>query len=304
MIFELLGDPRHLNLYEQIILRDSVFLCEPVKRLIYYHARKLSVNDEDNLNLIDKMIMAGLHFDFFGGRKGKPSKSVSEESFDLSVKENNKYYRVRGFIDKLFLYKGNSEAIIRDFKSSKSVFKGNELNDNLQDLIYTLAVKKLYPNVEKSITQFLFLKFDLQGKGNVVMPTISDAELEGLEIFLSHIQSDIEQFDEVRAESNFAASNGYPSDGSFGGLLMCGKDGFKQSRGKDLLDSEGRPVPAYICPFRKSSEYYVFFGDGDKIIKSCSVEDFEDTVDSLPPDTRNEKRLYAGCPAWNTDFLD
>ena len=304
LIFELLGDPKHLNLYEETILRDSVFLCEPIKRLIHYHARKLSVNDADNLQLIDKMIMAGLHFDFFGGHKGKPSRSVSEESFDISVKEDNKYYRVRGFIDKLFLYKGNTEAIIRDFKSSKSVFKGNELSDNLQDLIYTLAVKKLYPNVEKSITQFLFLKFDLQGKGNVVMPTISDTELEGLEIFLSHIQSDIEQFDESRAKSNFAAFKSYPSDGTFGGLLMCGKDGFKQSRGQDLLDSQGQPIPAYICPFRKPLEYYVFFGEDEKIIKSCFVEDFEYTVRSLPPETRNEKRYYEGCPAWNTDFLD
>ena len=85
---------------------------------------------------------------------------------------------------------------------------------------------------------------------------------------------------------------------------MCGKDGFKQSRGQDLLDSQGQPIPAYICPFRKPLEYYVFFGEDEKIIKSCFVEDFEYTVRSLPPETRNEKRYYEGCPAWNTDFLD
>jgi ATP-dependent exoDNAse (exonuclease V) beta subunit len=91
------------------------------------------------------MTMAGLHFDFFGQAGGELDEAISEQAFDITVDEANKLYRLRGFIDKLFLYKDTNSALIRDFKSSKVVFKGKELTDNLQDLIYTLAVRKLFP---------------------------------------------------------------------------------------------------------------------------------------------------------------
>ena len=59
------------------------------------------------------------------------------------------------------------------------------------------------------------------------MRNLSDFELEGIEHYLTEIQSYLENFSEEDATSNFAASQGYPSDGTFGGPLMCGKDGFK-----------------------------------------------------------------------------
>ena len=71
-----------------------------------YHAKKLNVNDEENLKLIDDMTLAGLHFDFFGeNSKGKPIEAISEQSFDITVDEGEKLYRIRGFIDKLFYTK-------------------------------------------------------------------------------------------------------------------------------------------------------------------------------------------------------
>ena len=100
--------------------------------------------------MIDDMTMAGLHFDFFGQSRGNPDEVISEQAFDISVDEAETLYRLRGFIDKLFFYKKEGLAIIRDFKSSKSVFKGKEATDNLQDLIYTLAVRKLFPNFKIS----------------------------------------------------------------------------------------------------------------------------------------------------------
>ena len=69
--------------------------------------------------------------------------------------------RYRLFIDKLFLYKDKSFALIRDFKSSKQVFKGKEVTDNLQHLMYSLAVKHMYPEFKTRESEFLFLKFDL-----------------------------------------------------------------------------------------------------------------------------------------------
>ena len=53
----------------------------------------------------------------------------------------------------------------------------------MQDLLYTLAVKKLFPHFKNTEVEFLFLKFDLHASGNVKMEDISDEELEGLEYF-------------------------------------------------------------------------------------------------------------------------
>ena len=83
----------------------------------------------------------------------------------------------------MFVYKDNS-VVIRDFKSSKQVFKGKEITDNLQNLIYCLAVKHLMPE-SKPRAEFLFLRFDLEkdmlgsyGKGFMKIDEISEEEYE------------------------------------------------------------------------------------------------------------------------------
>ena len=304
LIFELLGNPRHRPIYDELILKDDIFACEPIRRLVGYHARKLNVNDKENLQLINDMTLAGLHFDFFGGARGEPDEAISEQEFNITVDEADKLYRLRGFIDKLFFYKDQELAVIRDFKSSKAVFKGKELSDNLQDLLYTLAVKKLFPHYKKRQVEFLFLKFDLHASGNVRMDEITDEELEGLEYYLTEIQEFIDNFDEEDARSNFAGAQGYPSDGTFGGPLMCGKEGYKISKGSPLLDKEGNPIVAYICPYRKPMTYFVIKNKDGKIIKSV----FEDQKDTLKANDSNgefiEEMRYEGCPYWNRPSVE
>lgn len=304
LIFELLGNPRHRKIYDEIILKDSIFACEPIRRLVGYHARKLNVNDEDNLTLINNMTLAGLHFDFFGTAKGEPTESISEQEFNITVEEEDKLYRIRGFIDKLFLYEDSKTAIIRDFKSSKSVFKGKELTDNLQDLLYTLAVKKLFPHFTKRQVEFLFLKFDLHASGNVQMDTITDEELEGLEYYLTEIQNFLDNFDEDDAVANFAGAQSYPSDGTFGGPLMCGKDGYKISKGSPLLDKEGNPIVAYICPYRKPMDYLVIKNKDGKIIKSFFTSQKGDFSPNESEGEYLEQLHYEGCPYWNRETPD
>lgn len=304
LIFELLGDPKHRGIYDEIILKDSIFLCEPIKRLVHYHAKKLNVNDQENLALINDMTLAGLHFDFFGGARGEPNEAISEQEFNITVDEADKLYRVRGFIDKLFLYKDSDLAVIRDFKSSKSVFKGKEITDNLQDLIYTLAVRKLFPHFKCRQVEFLFLKFDLHASGCVKMSEISDQELEGIEYFLTSIQSFLDNFDEEDATSNFAGAQGYPADGTFGGPLMCGKDGYKMSRGSPVLDKEGNPIVAYICPYRKPMNYYAVKNSSGKIIKSYFEEDKDSITFKEEEGEVLELLKYKGCPYWNKPAAD
>jgi hypothetical protein len=304
LIFELLGADKHRKIYDEIILKDSIFACEPVKRLVLYHAKKLKVNDPENLEMINDMTLAGLHFDFFGGARGEPDQAISEQEFNITVDEGKKLYRMRGFIDKLFLYEDSSLAVIRDFKSSKSVFKGKEVTDNLQDLLYTLAVRKLFPHFKKRQVEFLFLKFDLHASGCVKMSEISEEELEGVELFLTGIQTFLDNFDEDDAVSNFAGAQGYPSDGTFGGPLMCGKDGYKISKGSPLLDKEGNPVVAYICSYRKPMNYYVVKNSDGKIIKSYFEEDKDTIILNKEEGEILELMEYKGCPYWNKPKID
>jgi|TARA_B100001094_G_scaffold225840_1_gene220158 hypothetical protein len=303
LIFECLGNPRHKKTYNKIIKTSDIFSVSSIERLVRYHARKLNVNDEENIELIKDMTLNGLLYDFFGTDNGVPTKAISEEKFDLKIDEDGKRYNILGFIDKLFLYKKKKQAIIRDFKTSKQVFKGAEITDNMQDLMYCLAVKHLYPEYLKRKSEFLFLKFevgrDLLGKptkGIVEMAQLSEEELEGFEFQLTEIQKYLESFGMDEATSNFAGDQGYPSDGTFGGPLVCGKDGFKMSRGSEVLDKDGNPIKAYICAFRKPFDYYVLLNEDGTIAKTCFLED----KDSLKKSDKQtiEKRTYEGCPRW------
>lgn len=307
LIFELLGEDRHKKHYDTIIKSGSIFDCEPINRLTMYHARRLNVDDDENLSLIDKMTINGLHCDFFGEQRSAPDQAISEKSFDISISNENVSYRIKGFIDKLFLYNDESYALIRDFKSSKQVFKGKEVTDNLQHLMYSLAVKHLYPEFKTRESEFLFLKFDLtkdmfgkSGNGVLEMEMVTDEELSGLEYELSEIQSYIDTFDEEKARSNFAAKQNYPSDGTFGGPLACGKDGFKISRGQPVLDKNGDPIPAFICSYRKPFSYYALKDSSGKVMKTCFIEDKEDLIASKKEGQTVELMEYKGCPHWET----
>ena len=301
LIFEILGNPRHKKVYDRLLVSKDIFSVESIKRLVMHHAKKMNVDDDENLQLISDMTMAGLNFDFFGDTFNKPDLSISEKEFLLDVNEEGKRYKVLGFIDKLFLYKSASKALIRDFKSSKSVFKGKDLEDNLQDLIYCLAIKRTFPEYKNRVMEFLFLKFNLESKGKVLMPTITDDELDGFEYELTQIQSYLESFSEQDAMSNFAADQGFPKDGSFGGLLACGKDGFKMSRGSPVLDENGNPIKAYICPFRKGFNYYVLINSENKILKSAFEADKNNLI--AGEGETIELREYAGCPKWSNSIL-
>jgi len=314
LIFELLGNPRHKKHYETIIKNGSIFKCAPIKKLTLYHARKLNVDDHENLQLIDTMTVNGLHYDFFGEDLDTPTQAISEEAFDIEVDTEDFSYRIKGFIDKLFLYENQSYALIRDFKSSKQVFKGKEVTDNLQDLMYSLAVKHLYPNYKNRESEFLFLKFDLTkdmfdkpGNGVLKMEPLLDSELYGFQYELTEIQRVIDNFDEEQAHSNFAGAQPYPSDGTFGGPLACGKDGFKMSRGQPVLDKNGDPIKAFICSFRKPFKYYALKSEDDKILKTCFADDQESllSMQSKQKEDQNIELLeYSGCPYWTVSESD
>lgn len=312
MIFELFGSKKHLDKYNLVLKHNSIFECPPLKKLVLYHAKKLGVDDDENLNLIDTMTLNGLRYDFFGKDFSSPDEAISEKSFDIEVVNEDKSYRIRGFIDKLFLYSEGSYALIRDFKSSKQVFKGKKVTDNLQDLMYSLAVKHLYPKYKNKQSEFLFLKFDLSkdmfghsGSGVLKMEPLSEEELMGFEYELTQYQNQIDNFDEDDATENFAGSQGYPSDGSFGGPLMCGKDGYKMSRGKPVLDNNGDPIKAYICAFRKPFSYYALLDKDGKVLRTVFEKNKEELIKVQEENQEIKLMEYSGCPYWTpSEHLD
>ena len=308
LVFECLGNPRHKKHYNKILKNKNIFSSPAIKRLVMRHAVREQVDDEENISLIKDMTLNGLQYDFFGKENGRPTKSISEKEFNIKIDQNGKKYAIRGLIDKLFLYKKKRLAIIRDFKSSKQIFKGKEVTNNLQDLMYCLAVKHLYPDYLKRRSEFVFLKFDLSkdmfgktGKGLLEMSAIGEDELEGFEYELTEIQKYLDSFNLLCAKSSFAADQDYPKDGTFGGPLVCGKEGYKKRRGQFLLDAEGSKIENYICSVRKPMEYYVLLDKDGKILASAFKKDKKLLQNKKQKGQKIELRKYAGCPRWENN---
>lgn len=300
LVFECLGkwSPKRQAIYDAIIDADDPFISPPIKRLILKHAKRDGIDDEANLDSIREMICNGLGYDFFGDyKKDPPDEAISEMDFDLNIQdeESGKNYRIKGFIDKLFLYKKKSFALIRDFKSSKSVFSGKEITDNMQDLMYSLAVKHLRPEYKNRISEFLFLKFELdpddkdcKGTGVVSMKPLHDLDLEGFEYQLTEMQKYINNFSIKDAKGNMAYDHGYPKDKSFGGLVMCGRAKFAGEKKKN-----GEPM--WFCPMKFAFDYYEVKNADGKIVKSYFVEDFDESL--VPEGCTFSLKHYSGCPA-------
>jgi hypothetical protein len=287
-VFELLGDPKNKKEYDKIITKQDVFASVKIKKLITSLAKQLKVDDEINLKIIKDYTLNGLMFDFFGEAKGKIKESYSEKDFEFDINENDLNYKVKGFIDKLFIYEDNS-AIIRDFKSSKEKFKGKDLEDNLQDLMYVLAVKKMFPEVKKINTEFLFLKFS---DGLIPMPELSDAEICGFEQQLSFIQTYLDNFNEKIAVKKLAAKADYPKDDSFSGPLMCG-------RAKSVGQIKKDGTPMWHCSAKFAFDYFQIKDENNVIIDSCYKEDKKEYIEKYKDKkVKFELFKYSGCPAY------
>ena len=157
-IFEYLGKNRHKHHYDNILKEGSISGSRAVNKLVQIQAANQDppVNSTEDLDMIDEFIVNGLKFDFYGDEITNPWKALSEETFDISIDSDGKQYHIYGFIDKLFLYDKGRKALIRDFKTSKKVYTGSELTDNLQNLIYCLAVKKCTQTAKSFKQSFFF----------------------------------------------------------------------------------------------------------------------------------------------------
>lgn len=294
LIFELLGVKKRKKYFNKIIKTQDVFSVPSIKRLIMKHARREEVDDDENIQMIKEMTFNGLTYDFFGKDLGRPTKEVSEQDFNIVKNDGKIRYRIRGFIDKLFLYKGKKFALIRDFKTSKEVFKGKDAEDNLQDLMYSLAVHHMFPEYENKQSEFLFLKFDLDPEakksGVLRMEPLDKDDLLGFEMHLSEVQKYLDGFSEKHAKQNFALHKGWPTDKSFSGKLLCG---FATKKGELKLDGTKK----WHCAMKFDFFYYEVKKANGQVAFTCFEDEFSE--DLVPEGGSYEYKFYAGCPAHN-----
>jgi len=265
-VFELLLNKRHLKNYKRIIKKNAIDGDEGINRLVKKLSAKVKL-DETNYKLLNDMILVGLKNDFFGegGEIVKP-----EYDFDITNEEPK--YHIKGFIDKPIKIK--KEMHIIDYKSSKYKFRGDDLEANIQAMMYSLASKKLWPKL-KPIVKFLFLRFPKQPIQELIF---TDEQIKGFEHYLEHINDYINKFDEESARANFAVD-------SQKNKWMCQVGGWK-------------------CPYKDPYKYYVKVNDKGEVVETSLENNFKD-IKGFKVETRD----YEGCPKFQSsskkdDFLD
>jgi ATP-dependent helicase/DNAse subunit B len=261
LIFELLLTDRHKKYFEDLCSGKAGIIKNPaIHRLILKNAKKLKVDDEENLDLIYMMIQTGLQSDFFCNG----SLLVEAES-EFKLEEEN--YIINGFIDKLAKF-NDTDYKIYDYKSSKAKFSKEEIDFNLQNLMYSLAVFKTKGHIPD--VSFIFLKFKKQPIQEAPKPT--EEQLEGFKAYLAYIAGYLSKFDEKNSTENLAANSPKKK-------WMCGSD----VQGK------------WICPSRLAATYYVGTDANDKYVRASLKR--EDLLNDAKV-ALIKKTEYKGCPYW------
>ena len=290
IILECLGSARHKKHYDKILKNKNIFASKAIKRMVYKHIKRKDLNEESDLENICSMALKGLMYDFFGKEFGTPTEVISEKDFEITVQEKDISYKIKGFIDKLFIYGDHGVVLIRDFKTNKKKYEGKEVSDNLQDYMYTLAIRKLYPYLKDVKMEFLFLKQDLNDGGVMPMQPKTKYELLGFEHELTGYQKYADSFVEKTAKSNMAANQGMPKDGSFSGKLLCGF-----AKEPNQIKKDGTPM--WYCTYKFGFDYYAIIDKEGKIKKSAFTKKELSKI-KLADGEKITKKTYDGCPCF------
>ncbi|MAF25098.1 hypothetical protein CL634_05935 [bacterium] len=262
LILELLLKPKHKKHYDVIIKEKDIAASIPVNRTVIKFLKANDAFSEENYNLCNKMIYVALDHEFFGGKGA----FIEAPEQDFRIENKKPKYNIYGFIDKPIQYRSKKFLKIVDYKTSKQKFKGEELETNIQAMMYSLAAKKLWPKLKRRVVQFLFLKFPRAPAQEL---EYTDEQLKGFEYYLETVNKSIGKFKEKDAKSNYAPSTDH------GWLCGPAKSG-------------------WICPYHKPFDYYILLNKDGEQIKSSYENDFQ------PKNGQTvEAGHYEGCPAKN-----
>jgi len=310
IILECLATDKRKPLVKKILKAKDIFCRPALKRLTYKLVRQDGIDTPESIQRIKDFVLNGLSYDFYGEQRGKPIATYTEKDFLI---EELDCYKIRGFIDRLFIYE-DGHALIRDYKTSKECYKGSDVSDPLQANFYAKAVRKMsndgiIPPVKTISCEFLFLKFDCslesewcageyRGKvtkkqvhngGGLIRVTFTEEEIDGFDYELEDYQQYLENFTEETAKQNFAADQGMPTDDSFSGKLLCGFASFPGQLKKDGSLMFG-------CEARFTFPYYYIEKDG-QWVASCFIDEQEKYLTKYPIEEYSwHEKTYGGCP--------
>lgn len=281
---ELLLKPKHRKTYDKIIHTQTCREVPAVWRLLKTYAKRLKVNDDENMEVIDGFMLVALMNEFHG--PAGTFEAIAEKDFEITVNEpDGRNYRVKGFIDQVFKVKNDNgiSLVIKDFKSSKKKFEEEKQTFNIQKIIYELAARHLYPEIKDRKFRFLFLKFPKAPWQDE--ESMSNDELTGFEYYLTDLQKAVDSFTEENCNDNLAAFN---EDVKW----LCGREGIKK---------DGNPM--WMCSARKPFDFFVLKDtNGEHIVSAFTEAELELKIKELAPKLKKgfsiETKRYGGCPAY------
>ena len=260
LVFEVLLNPRHKKHQKLITSNQDAFSSPAIYRLVLKNAKREGIDNDDDLTLINKMIVVGLNTDFYpkGG-------STLEPEFEFKIEGDG--YKAKGFIDLPIIYKKDKVIKIRDYKSSKAKFKGDELSANVQAMLYSIASQKYWPEYKPKV-EFIFLRFP---KEPVQPVEFNEDQLKGFEYALKYVYEKVVNFSEKDAKENYAAD--------------CQKSKWLCQAGK------------WVCPFKNPLFFYGVYDTEGNLVKTFLH--LEDAKKSKINDSYIIKKFkYDGCPRW------
>ncbi len=263
LIFELLLKPRHKKHFDMMMKTSTMEGSPAIVRMVKSYLKKHKIDKDrpdDNYEMISDMVMVGLQIDFFGAKGAKIDKPEQE----FSIESKKPAYKIRGYIDKPIKYDKDKKVKIIDYKSSKYKLRGDELNSNIQGLMYSLASKTLWPGL-KPVVEFQFLRFPRKPCQNL---EFSDQEIKGFEVYLEEVNKHINSFSEKDSTINFAQDNQK-------NRWLCG-------------------IGKWVCPLKKAFSYYSLQNkDGEQVKSSFEKSDLEKMKKKGQKIIEKE---YKGCP--------
>lgn len=284
-LFELLTKPKWIGLAKTIHDADGDVNVSPlVCRFLRAKCRKygLEMMEEDkkskktNIGLIYEMIAVGLNAGFFP----EEHEEIIDSEYAFDITDEDLKFRIVGFIDKILFDKKSKEIKISDYKSSKDQFKGEDLETNIQAMMYVLAAHYLrktgkLPNFKKAVARFIFLRFAENPYQNL---EFTDEQIGGFKHYLAYLNEIICNFSENDAMADFAAND-------------------PKRRWKCSTKS------GWKCVYKDPFDYYALM-EGEKTIRTVFEEDWlqKEQFITLPEGQTWEKKSYAGCPAHSAAF--